>query len=155
MGRFDADDDRAGRWTRVGFVLLAAGQGAAALWALGAPRSFFDDFPGGGRHWVAALPPFNEHLTIDYASGALALTILAVMAAVSLRRSVVTVTAIAWLAFGLPHFVYHLITWDRLPPADAVANALTLGSTVVIPLTILAGARGTSRAGAAAGEAAA
>jgi len=35
------------------------------FWALLAPRSFYDDFPGGGRSWVSALPPYNEHLVRD------------------------------------------------------------------------------------------
>ena len=140
-----ADNDRAGRVARVGFIVLAVGQGVAALWALTAPRSFYDDFPGGGHSWVAAHPPYNEHLTLDYASGALALTVLAVLAAASLHRRVVQVSAIAWLFFGVPHFVYHLITWERLPPGDAAANAITLSGTVLIPLAIL-GERRAARA---------
>lgn len=136
-----ADNERAGRGTRVGFIVLALGQGIAAVWALTAPRSFYDDFPGGGHSWVAAHPPYNEHLTLDYASGAFALTVLAVLAAVSLHRRVVQVSAIAWLCFGLPHFVYHLITWERLAAGDAAANVITLSGTVLIPLAVLAGLR--------------
>ena len=51
---------------RVGLVLLGLSQGAAALFALLAPRSFYDDFPVGGAHWVSAFAPYNEHLIRDY-----------------------------------------------------------------------------------------
>lgn len=130
-----------GRWTRTGFVVLAVGQGVAAVWALASPRSFYDDFPGGGRQWVSALPPYNEHLTIDYASGAIALTLLAVLAAVILERRVVQVAAATWVVFALPHFVYHLTTLEVYSTTDAVGNAVTLGLAVVIPLAILVGLR--------------
>ena len=36
------------------------------LWALLAPRSFYDSFPGGsGLHWVAADGPYNRHLVFS------------------------------------------------------------------------------------------
>lgn len=137
----DLRTERRGRWMRAGLLVLAIGQGGASLWALADPRSFYDDFPGGGRHWVSALPPFNEHLTIDYASGGLALTVLAVLAAVMLERRVVLVTAIAWLVFGLPHLAFHLTVLDAQPVGDAVGTVVSLGLTVVVPLAILAGLR--------------
>ena len=46
---------------RIGLALLAASQALVGVWALLAPRSFFDDFPAFGRTWVALLSPYNEH----------------------------------------------------------------------------------------------
>jgi hypothetical protein len=141
MSPAGAGDEQAGRFARVGFLVLAFGQGGAALWALAAPRSFFDEFPGAGAQWVSAYPPFNEHLVTDYGSGALALTVLAVMAAVSLHRRVVQAAAVAWLCFATPHFLYHLVTMERLSVPDAIGTAVSLGLAVLIPLAILASLR--------------
>ena len=46
---------------------LAVGDPAlvVGVWALVLPRSFYDDFPAAGRHWVSALGPYNEHLVRD------------------------------------------------------------------------------------------
>ena len=46
------------------FLLLTLGipQGLIGMWALFAPRSFYDDFPVGTDGWVNALGPFDEHL---------------------------------------------------------------------------------------------
>ncbi|GAA3687660.1 hypothetical protein GCM10022267_88010 [Lentzea roselyniae] len=32
------------------------------VWAAAFPLSFYNDSPGPGLHWVAALSPYNEHL---------------------------------------------------------------------------------------------
>jgi hypothetical protein len=42
------------RVVRVLLVIMALSSGFIGLWALLAPKSFYDDFPGAGRHWVSA-----------------------------------------------------------------------------------------------------
>src|SRR5919198_1414800 len=66
-------------WIRVGLVLLALPSAVIAAWSLISPRGFYDNFPGAGRHWVSALPPYNEHLLRDF--GAANVTIALVIAA--------------------------------------------------------------------------
>jgi hypothetical protein len=51
------------------------------LWAAPAPRSFYDDFPGGGRSWVSADGPYNEHLVRDFGSLNLAIAVVLAVAA--------------------------------------------------------------------------
>src|SRR3989304_4098891 len=46
-------------WLRAGLGLLAVAAAVVGAWALAAPRSFYDDFPGGGRSWVSAGGPCN------------------------------------------------------------------------------------------------
>ena len=46
-------------------MLVVVG-GSTGLWATLSPRSFYDEFPGGGRAWVAADGPYNEHLVRDF-----------------------------------------------------------------------------------------
>jgi hypothetical protein len=61
---------------RVGMALLAVSPLGVGVWALFAPRSFFQDFPAAGRHWVSALGPYNEHLMRDVGALNLALLVL-------------------------------------------------------------------------------
>jgi len=52
------------------------------LWALAAPKSWFDSFPGFAPRVVAAEPPYNEHLASDVGAGFLATGVVLVVAAV-------------------------------------------------------------------------
>lgn len=131
--------DRRRLWIRVGVLGLAIGQGIPALWALLAPRSWYDGFPGGGQHWVSALPPFNEHLVTDYGASFLALSVLAAAAAVLLDRRLVAVAMGCWLISALPHFLYHLGTLDAYRTgAEMVSSQLSLGLSVLVPILVLA-----------------
>src|SRR4051794_2047084 len=60
---------------RVGMLAVALPQAAVSIWALVAPRSFYRDFPGAGRHWLPPLGSFNEHLVNDYGAFTLGLAI--------------------------------------------------------------------------------
>jgi alkylhydroperoxidase family enzyme len=121
------------------FLLLALGmpQALIGLWALSAPRSFYDDFPAGTNGWVNQLGPFDEHLVTDVGSLFLALGVLLVLAAISLRRRFVVGSAIAWLLFAVPHFVWHVSHLERLATSDAIGNSIATGWTVVGGLLVL------------------
>jgi hypothetical protein len=43
------------RGQRIVLMLLLAMAAFPGSWALAAPRSFYDSFPGAGMHWVSAL----------------------------------------------------------------------------------------------------
>jgi hypothetical protein len=126
---------------RYGLLVLAISQASTGLWALAAPRSFYDDFPPGRGGWVSATGPFNEHMTIDYGALSLALVAVLVAAAYFMERRLVLVAAGAYLVWSVPHLAYHLITLDVYGTADAIGNAVTLGVTVVLPLCVIAVAR--------------
>jgi len=120
-------------------LLLALGipQALIGLWALLAPRSFYDDFPAGTDGWVNPLGPFDEHLVTAVGSLFVALGVLLVLAAVSLRRRFVTGAAIAWLIFAVPHFAWHAFNLEPLSTGDAIANTATTAWTVVGGLLVL------------------
>ena len=111
------------------------------LWAQLAPRSFYDSFPGLGRHWVAVDGVFNEHLIRDVGGLQLALALTLLAAAVTLSPPLVRTAALAALVFALPHLAYHLGHLDTLAAADGVANVVVLGLAVVLPLGVLGLAR--------------
>ena len=81
--------------------------GTVGLWALAAPRSFYDDFPGMGRVWVAVDGPFNEHLVRDVGALNLALAFVAAMALATGSVLVARAAGGAALIYGVPHLVYH------------------------------------------------
>jgi alkylhydroperoxidase family enzyme len=117
---------------RVGLLALAAVQAVNGLHALLAPRSFYDDFPF-GRAWVAALPDYSEHLVRDVGGLFLGTAIVLGAAGLFLGRRLVGVALVSFLAFSVPHAAYHLLNLGPYEAADAIANVLTLGATVVIP----------------------
>lgn len=122
------------RVLRALLVLLALGNVQVGVWATFAPRSFYDDFPGGDRSWVALDGPYNEHLVRDFGATNLAIGVLTIAALVWLTRVLVVTAGLAWIAYGVPHLVYHLRHLDVYDTGDQVANV------VVLSLAPLAGA---------------
>lgn len=123
-------------WIRAVFGYLSLQSVLIGAWALAAPHSFYDDFPG-GRGWVSVDGPYNEHLVRDV--GALNLAIAVVFATATWRRTreldvVACAVALVW---GVPHLVYHLFNTDGLGAVDVVANLGGLGLFVVLPATVL------------------
>jgi hypothetical protein len=126
--------DRVVRAALAVLVLVALPVG---LWATFSPRSFYDDFPGGGRAWVAADGPYNEHLVRDFGSLNLALTAVTIVALVTLARPVVLAAAAAWILYSLPHLVYHLRHLDLYDTTDKVLNVTALAGGLVLPVVVL------------------
>lgn len=143
---------------RAGLVVLALPSAVIAAWTLTAPHSFYDDFPGGGRHWVSALPPYNEHLMRDFGATSLAIVVFMVGAAIVLERRMVQVALLAFLAYSIPHFAYHLTTTDHYSTGDNVGSLSGFVVTIAIAIGLLAltrearEARETSAAPAAYGS---
>jgi hypothetical protein len=126
-------------WMRLALLLLGIPQLGIGLWAIADPSGWFETFPGGGHNWLPEFGPYNEHLAVDAGAGLFAAGVLAVAAAVILERRVVQVAMIGFLAWSLPHALWHLTALDEaLGGGDDVANVLALALTVVIPAVILA-----------------
>ncbi|MBM3658612.1 MAG: hypothetical protein FJW95_03815 [Actinobacteria bacterium] len=123
---------------RVGLGYLAAIGLLVGLWAGLAPRSFYEDFPGLGRVWVAVDGPFNEHLVRDVGWLNLALTVATVWAAVTLGRTLVVAVLVAWLVMSLPHLAYHLGHLDGLATSDRVGELASLALVPLVAAALLA-----------------
>jgi hypothetical protein len=123
--------------TRVLLIVIAIGNGVVGLWASLAPQSFYDDFPGAGRHWVALDPPFNEHLVRDVGTLNLALTAVVIAALVRPVRYLVQVAAGAVLINALPHLLYHATHLDPYDGSDKVALIGSLAVGVLAPIALL------------------
>jgi AhpD family alkylhydroperoxidase len=115
----------------LGLVQLVDG-----LYALLAPHSFYSDFPL-GRGWVAALPAYNEHLVRDVGGLFLATALVLLAAAWFCERRLVIVACASYLLFSLPHAIYHYFNLGPYDTGDAIANAVTLAATVILPIWVL------------------
>jgi AhpD family alkylhydroperoxidase len=121
---------------RFTLIQLGAIQGVLGLYALFFPRSFYEDFPF-GLGWVEALPAYNEHLITDFGGLFLATAIMLLAASVRLERRWVAITLAAFLAFSLPHTIWHYLNLEVYSTGDAIGNAVTLAATVLLPLGVL------------------
>lgn len=127
----------ADRVIRAALAALALVGLVVGMWAGFAPRGFYDDFPGAGRAWVAVDGPYNEHLVRDVGVLNLALTVVTVVALLTLARAAVVAAALAWVAYSLPHVVYHARHLDVYDAADKVANITALAGALVLPVIVL------------------
>ncbi len=119
-------------WLRVLMVLLAVPNVITGLWAVLSPQHWYDNFPGWAPQLVAALPPYNEHLATDAGAGLLATGVVMGLAAAWPRREVVITAAVAFLAFSLPHFLWHAVNPAApMTSAENAVNSLTLAAAVV------------------------
>ena len=145
-------DDRPARRAllRGGLLFVAATPLGGGLWALLAPRSFYDDFPLPGRDWVSTLGPYNEHLVRDYGALNLALGMLLVATAVLVERRLARVALITWLVFATPHFVFHLGQTHHFSYGSNLEQLGGLALLVVLPLFLLFFAAPYGRKGGAA-----
>ena len=125
------------RWTRIALGYLAITSIIIGVWAQFAPRSFFDDFPGLGRHWVNVDGPYNEHLVRDVGGLNLGLAIVLIVAIVTLSRPMIVAACAASLAYGVPHLVYHLFNADGLATGDAVASIGGLMLFAALPILLI------------------
>src|SRR6266550_9592025 len=113
---------RVGLLARLGLLVLALTNLQLGLWATLVPHSFYNSFPGGGRHWVAVDGPFNEHLVRDFGGYNLALAAVLIVALIVGTRLMATTAAVAYLLFAVPHFLYHVFNLQVYGTSDKVAN---------------------------------
>src|SRR5204863_5493066 len=122
---------------RAGLLVLALPSVVLGVWITIAPRSFYDDFPGGGRHWVSALPPYNEHLLRDFGSANLTIAIVLIGAAWLLERHLIQVALVAYIVGTLAHLGYHLTTTHHYSTGDNPASPGGCGIEILLALAAL------------------
>jgi hypothetical protein len=124
------------RERRFAMWFLAAVALIVGVWAQFAPASFYSSFPG-GRGWVAADGPYNEHLIRDLGGLNLALMLITAAAARTMRPDLVRLAAGATLLYAVPHLAYHATHLEPYGTADAVGNIAGLTLGVLLPLWLL------------------
>ena len=126
---------------RVALLYLAGNGFLVGPWAALAPRSFYDDFPGGGMSWVSVDGPYNEHLVRDVGGLFLLGGIVALTAAIVLTPMLVRVAGLGWLVFAALHLGYHVRHLDVYPGDEQVMNVGSLALAVVAALIAVVGPR--------------
>ena len=121
---------------RIGLLFLAVTSISSGLWAYFVPRSFYEDFPLPGWDWVSTLGPYNEHLVSDYGAMNLAMGVLMVVTAVFLERRLVQAALVAWLAYAVPHFVFHIGQVHHFSLVDNLTQLGALGFVVLLPVVL-------------------
>ncbi len=133
--------DTAARVSRIGLVLLAVSALPIGVWAVIAPRSYYDNFPGFGRAWISPDGPYNEHLMRDFGGLNLAIGIFTVCAAVWILRPMVIAAALAWMAYSVPHVAYHALNTHHYDTADQIGVLAGLLLAPVVAVVLLVAAR--------------
>jgi hypothetical protein len=119
-------------------ALLALTAALVGVWAEFAPLSFYRSFPLAGHPWIAPLGPYNEHLIRDVGGLYLALLVLTVWAAIRPHVGTLRLAGAAWLAFSVPHLVFHLLHLDEFGTADKIGNIVSLAANVALALVLIA-----------------
>jgi hypothetical protein len=122
---------------RAGLALLGVPLAITGAWAAFAPRSFYDQFPGGGHAWVAADGPYNQHLVRDFGQLNLGFVVLFAVVAVTLERHLLRAVLGAYLVPAVLHLTYHLNHLGLYRTGDAVANVAGLSLAVVLPIAVV------------------
>jgi hypothetical protein len=125
------------RMMRIGLVVLGFPALVIGFWAAFFPRSFYDDFPGLGRTWVAPDGPYNEHLVRDVGELNLALVVVTAVAAVALTPIIVRAVLAGWLVYSVPHLVYHLRTMEPFATDDQVSIGSSLALVPILAAVLL------------------
>jgi hypothetical protein len=134
------------RVARIGSAVLGAVYAWWGVWALLFPHHFFETFPGLGRRWTAAYPPYNEHLVNDVGAIFLTMAYLGIAGAIVRNSGVRAVAFVAIALFGGLHLAFHVGHHGELAGGDLIASLLALAGGVVVPLLLLLIERRAGRA---------
>lgn len=134
-------------WVRIALVAIGLPNALAGIWAVVAPESWFDSFPGWAPRLVAAEPPFNAHLATDAGAGLLASGLVLLVAAWLADRRSVQLALVAFSAFAIPHAAYHALNpAPGLSSGEDLQNAVLLAFTAgVAAVLLMASRRGSPR----------
>jgi len=131
---YQADEARP-RFITVIMVLLAVPNLFAGAWAVVDPEGWFDNFPGWAPALVAAFPPYSEHLAVDAGAGLFASGLVMMLAVFWRTREMAIMASVAYLAFALPHAVYHVLN-----PSDSLSAGEDFQSTATLVLAVVGAA---------------
>jgi hypothetical protein len=119
-------------YVRAVLIVFAAFELVLGGWLTFAPKTFYDHVPT-----VDWTPPYSDHLFHDFGGASLGLGIVLTAAAIRLDRYLAAVALLAYLAFSLPHMIFHLAHLEEGEPGWSVVVAAVVILMVVLPLTAL------------------
>ena len=123
-------------YVRTVLVIFAAYELILGLWLTLVPKTFYDHVPT-----VDWTPPYSDHLFHDFGSATLGLGIVLTAAAIRLDRFLTAIALLAYLAYAVPHLVFHLGHVDGEEPGWSIALVVALVLSALIPASALVAAR--------------
>jgi hypothetical protein len=123
-------------YVRTVLVIFAAYELILGLWLTFVPKTFYDHVPT-----VDWTPPYSDHLFHDFGSATLGLGIVLTAAAIRLDRFLTAIALLAYLAYAVPHLVFHLGHLDGEEPGWSIALVVALVLSALIPASALVAAR--------------
>jgi hypothetical protein len=117
---------------RPGLGLLATIEWILGFWTLVFPAHFYATVPT-----VDLTPPYSEHLFRDFGGATLGLAIVLTAAAVWLQRQLVVASLMSYLAFAIPHLIFHLGHLHHASALVATVLIVVLVGGVLLPLGLL------------------
>jgi hypothetical protein len=121
-------------YVRSVLIFFAAYELVLGLWLTFFPAEFYE------LPTVDWTPPYSEHLFRDLGGASLGIGIVLVAAAIRLERVLALVALLAFLAFALPHLVFHLGHLESGEPGWSTVLAIVLALSVLVPASALPGA---------------
>jgi hypothetical protein len=134
----DTFDGAGGRWRGVsltqqvalgGTIVVAA---VVGVWSYFFPQAFYDHFPSVLGEWISQDGPYNEHLVRDHGAQYLALGIASVCGFIWRSPLGYRLLGVAWTAFGVLHFVYHVTHLSHMSVPDQIGQVTVLTVAVLL-----------------------
>ncbi|MGZ0146254.1 hypothetical protein ACXJJ3_04235 [Kribbella sp. WER1] len=123
-------------YVRTVLIVFAALELVLGVWLTFLPKTFYDTVPT-----VDWDPPYNDHLFHDFGAASLGLGIVLTAAAIRLDRYLTAVALLAYLAFAVPHMVFHLGHLNGEEPGWSAVLGVGVGLMALVPISALAGVR--------------
>ncbi len=117
---------------RICLWIIAAMELVIGTWTLLFPESFYNDVPT-----VDLTPPYSERLFRDFGGATLGIAIVLVAAAIWLETRLVVVALLAYLAFSVPHLVFHLGHLHGASGVEATLLITVLAVSVALPAGLI------------------
>jgi len=116
---------------------LAVSAAVVGGWAEFAPHSFYDSFPGFGRHWVSGAGAYDEHLIRDVGGLYLALLVITVWARLRAQPEMLRMIGAGWLVFNVAHLAFHAGNLDGFSTGDKVGQLVALAVVALAAIVLL------------------
>lgn len=113
----------------IGTILIAV---VVGVWAYFLPQAFYDHFPAVLGEWISQDGPYNEHLVRDHGAQYLALGLASIFGLIWRSQVVCRLLGIAWTAFGILHFAYHVTHLSHMSVSDQVGQVIVLALAVIL-----------------------
>ena len=124
-----------GRYVRSVLVVFAAYELVLGVWMTFFPAQFYE------LPTVDWTPPYSEHLFRDFGGATLGLAIVLDRGGDQLRPAAHMVALLAYLAFAVPHLVFHLGHLEGDSPGWSIVLAVVTALSVLVPASALIAAR--------------